>query len=400
MNPDIDFRTLPDLALRTLGGSVVWANDEFFAQRENLLLPGPAVFDQESFGHKGKVYDGWETRRRREPGHDEAIVRLGAAGILHGVVIDTAWFKGNYPPEASVEATCVSGYPSAAELNRDATWQTIVPRTVIKGDQENSFPVESRQRWTHIRLSIYPDGGVARLRVHGEVVPDPHLLDGGGIDLAALDNGGLVVGCSNMFYSSPNNLISPGLVRSMGEGWETARRRDDGNDWVTVQLAAAGTARLAELDTSYFIGNAPGWASLSGCDALSADPQRDTEWSELLPRTRLQPDTRHRFLLPEAPRTTHVRLDIYPDGGMARLRLFGSVDSHGREQAGLRWFNALPATAAIEVLTTEIGTRPDEAAALVAARPITETGSLSDSARLLLAGDAGKALEESTKPTR
>jgi allantoicase len=400
MNPDLDFRTLPDLALRTLGGSVVWANDEFFAQRENLLLPSPAVFDQEGFGHKGKVYDGWETRRRREPGHDEVIVRLGAAGIVHGVVIDTAWFKGNYPPEASVEATCVNGYPSAAELNRDATWQTIVPRTVIKGDQENNFPVESRQRWTHIRLSIYPDGGVARLRVHGEVVPDPRLLDGGGIDLAALDNGGLVVGCSNMFYSSPSNLISPGLVRTMGEGWETARRRDDRNDWVTVQLAAAGSVRLAELDTSYFIGNAPGWASLSGRDAVSTDPQGNAEWFELLPRTRLQPDTRHRVVLSDAPRATQVRLDIYPDGGMARLRLFGELDPVGRQHAGLRWFNALPPAAAIEVLTTELGTGPDEAAALVAARPITETGSLTDGVRLLLAGDAGRALEESTKPTR
>jgi allantoicase len=400
MNPDLDFRTLPDLALRTLGGSVVWANDEFFAQRENLLLPSPAVFDQEGFGHKGKVYDGWETRRRREPGHDEVIVRLGAAGIVHGVVIDTAWFKGNYPPEASVEATCVNGYPSAAELNRDATWQTIVPRTVIKGDQENNFPVESRQRWTHIRLSIYPDGGVARLRVHGEVVPDPRLLDGGGIDLAALDNGGLVVGCSNMFYSSPSNLISPGLVRTMGEGWETARRRDDRNDWVTVQLAAAGSVRLAELDTSCFIGNAPGWASLSGRDAVSTDPQGNAEWFELLPRTRLQPDTRHRVVLSDAPRATQVRLDIYPDGGMARLRLFGELDPVGRQHAGLRWFNALPPAAAIEVLTTELGTGPDEAAALVAARPITETGSLTDGVRLLLAGDAGRALEESTKPTR
>jgi allantoicase len=311
---------------------------------------------------------------------------------VHGVVVDTAWFKGNYPPEASVEATCVSGYPSALELNRDATWQTIVPRTVIKGDQENSFPVESRQRFTHIRLSIYPDGGVARLRVHGEAVPDPRLLDGGGIDLAALDNGGLVVACSNMFYSSPNNLISPGLVRTMGEGWETARRRDDGNDWVTVQLAAAGTVRLAELDTSYFIGNAPGWASLSGCDAVSTGPQGDADWFELLPRTRLQPDTRHRFLLPASPRATHVRLDIYPDGGMARFRLFGELDPVGRQQAGLRWFNALPDEAAIEALVGEARLDRQQAAGVVLSRPIADAGEVPEPARRLI---AGRRLQES-----
>ncbi len=323
MPPDADFRTWPDLAVRTLGGSVVWANDESFAERENLLLPHPARHDPDSFGHKGKVYDGWETRRRRETGHDEAIVRLGAPGIVRGVVIDTAWFTGNFPPEASVEATRVEGYPPVAEL-RDAAWEPLVPRGPLKGDAENSFPVTSPRSWTHVRLCIYPDGGVARLRVHGEVVADPRLWDGGELDLAALDNGGLVVGCSNMFYGTPNNLIFPGLARSMRDGWETARRRDEGNDWVTVRLAAPGTVRLAELDTSYFLHNAPGWARLRGCVAPAAELAPEREWFDLLPRTRLQPDTRHRFVLDGSPPATHVRLDIYPDGGMARLRLFGA----------------------------------------------------------------------------
>jgi allantoicase len=324
-----DFRTLPDLAARTLGGSVVWANDESFAERQHLILPAPPTFDAESFGHRGKVYDGWETRRRRAPGNDAAIVRLGAPGIVHGVVIDTAWFKGNFPPEASVEAACVDGYPSVDEL-LDATWHPIVGRTAIKGDtDENAFPVTSRHRWTHVRLSIYPDGGVARLRVHGEVVPDPARLEIGIVDLAALENGGRVIGCSDMFYSSPNNLILPGLARTTADGWETARRRDAGNDWVSVRLAGEGRVRLAELDTSYFVHNAPGWAALRG--------RTSGDWSELLPRTRLQPDTQHRFLLDDAPPATEVRLDIYPDGGMARLRLFGELTDTGRRDARQRW---------------------------------------------------------------
>ena len=327
------FRILPDLAVRTLGGSVVWATDESFAERQNLILARPPTFDADSFGHRGKVYDGWETRRRRAPGNDAAIVRLAAPGIIHGIVIDTSWFKGNFPPEASVEAACVDGYPSVDEL-LDATWHPMLGRTAIEGDAENAFQVTSRSRWTHVRLSIYPDGGVARLRVHGEVIPDPVRLEIGTVDLAAAENGGRVIACSDRFYGSPNNLISPGLARAPGDGWETARRRDAGNDWVSVQLAGEGRVRLAELDTSYFLYNAPGWATLRG--------RGSGDWAELLPHTRLQPDTRHQFLLDEAPPAIEVRLDIYPDGGLARLRLFGELTDAGRRDVRLRWSAAAP----------------------------------------------------------
>ena len=343
-----EFTRLPDLASRRLGGSVVDANDELFAERENLIKPEAPAYSTYTFGHKGQVYDGWETRRRREPGHDHAIIRLGAAGVVRGVVVDTAFFKGNYPPEVSVEGTGVEGYPSPAEL-REAEWLELVPRSPVKGDAQNPFVVEVPQRCTHVRLSIYPDGGVARLRVHGEVVPDPRFLPAGALDLAALVNGGVVSGCSNMFYSSPTNLISPGEARVMGEGWETARRRDDGNDWVELALAGPGVVRLAEIDTRYFVGNAPGWASLRGRDgrAGSDDP---AAWTELLPRTRLQPDTLHLFRLPAGPEITDVRLDVFPDGGLARVRLYGELSAKGLAELGLRWLNSLPAAQAGQLL--------------------------------------------------
>jgi hypothetical protein len=187
---------------------VVAANDEFFAEKENLIKPEPATHSAADFGHKGKVYDGWETRRRREPGHDWVIVRLGCQGIVHGVVVDTAFFTGNYPPEISVEAASAEGYPSPAELE-ELEWHELVGRVAATGDRVNQYPVQDRHRWTHIRLSIYPDGGVARFRAHGEIVPDPAFLTGA-IDLAALENGGRVTGCSNAFYSSPEHLIMPG----------------------------------------------------------------------------------------------------------------------------------------------------------------------------------------------
>src|ERR1700710_1730396 len=207
---------LPDLARRDLGGAVVAANDEFFAARENLVLPHAAVA-RADFGHKGKEYDGWETRRRRSPGHDWAIVRLGAPGIVAGVVIDTAFFAGNYPPRASVEGAAVEGHPSAAELEK-ADWQPLLPLSDLAGDTVNAFVVDSDRRYTHVRLSIHPDGGVARLRVHGTVVPDPRLLDAGPLDLAALENGGRGTGGSNAFYGSPHQLLGRGLARSLGGG--------------------------------------------------------------------------------------------------------------------------------------------------------------------------------------
>lgn len=327
---------LPDLAVRTFGGSVVWANDELFAGRENLVNAGPAGYSPHTFGAKGQVYDGWETRRRREPGHDEAIVRLGAPGVVRAVVVDTSHFTGNFPSEASVEALGVEGHPSVDDL-RAATWTTLVERSALQGDTANTFPVQDPHRWTHVRLTIHPDGGVARLRVHGEVVAEPVLVAAlGTVDLAALDLGGRVTRCSNLFYGSPDRLIAPGLARSMGEGWETARRRDDGNDWVEVRLAARGAVRVAELDTTWFLGNAPGAAALSSYDG-SGDPDDDTSWRPLMPRTVLQPDTRHRVLLDGAAPATHVRLDVYPDGGMARLRLWGSVTDDGLAALRSRW---------------------------------------------------------------
>ena len=368
--PDqVPFSGLPDLAVRTLGGSVVYANDELFAERENLITAAPAVFAPATFGPKGQVYDGWETRRRRERGHDHAIVRLGAAGIVHGVVVDTSFFTGNYPPEVSVEATGAEGFPSPADL-AGADWVTLVPRSPAKGDARNTFEVSDPHRYTHVRLSIYPDGGVARLRVHGEVVPDPRFL-AGTLDLAAAENGGTITGCSDMFYSSAAHLIAPGRARTMGEGWENARRRDDGNDWVSLRLALPGRIRYAELDTSLFVGNAPGWARLSGSGAgpgasagagLGAGPGSGRgsgpgagsgsgeEWFDLLPRTRLQPDTRHRFRLAGRPAVAAARLYVYPDGGMARLRLWGEADPAAHQVAAARWLDALPPAQAATVL--------------------------------------------------
>ncbi|GGO92538.1 allantoicase [Wenjunlia tyrosinilytica] len=347
---DFAFTGLVDLADRRLGAGVVAANDESFAERENLLRPQAPHFDPEAFGHKGKVMDGWETRRRRgadagdphpaDTDHDWALIRLGAPGIVRGIVVDTAHFRGNHPQAISVEAAGVDGSPGPGELLADhVEWEEIVPRSPVRGHAANGFTVGAERRFTHLRLKQYPDGGVARLRVHGEVVADPRWLETlGTFDLVALENGGVVEDASDRFYSPPANMILPDRSRTMDDGWENRRRRDRGNDWVRLRLAGHGGIRAVEIDTSNYKFNAPGWAALSGFDATSgADIADPDAWFEIIGRTRLEPDAFHRFPLGSVRSATHVRIDVFPDGGIARLRLHGTLTAKGRQALADRW---------------------------------------------------------------
>src|SRR6266536_962895 len=249
--------TETDLASRWLGGSVLAASDESFGEKENLLTPSAAAFEPGRYGHRGEIVDGWETRRRREPGHDWALVRLGAPGLVTSVEIDTSFFTGNHPEHASVEACGCDGYPGPAELTDPAAgWVPIVPRSPLLGDARNTFAVSDPRRFTHLRLAIFPDGGVARLRAHGQVVPDPRDIDGLTVDLASQRYGGTVVASSDDFYTSARLLNRPDTARSMGEGWETRRRRDAGHDYAVIRLALAGHIRQLIVDTAHFKYNA------------------------------------------------------------------------------------------------------------------------------------------------
>ena len=334
------FTQLTDLASRALAAGVIAANDELFALRENLINPWEPAFDPSDFGHKGKVYDGWETRRRREPGHDWAIVRLGTPGVVRGVVVDTAWFKGNYPPFISVEAVNVEGYPPVDEL-LDAEWTPLVPRSDCRGDAKNYYAVDDERCWTHVRLCIHPDGGVARFRVHGEAMVDPQFL-GGTVDLVAAENGGRLVSTSDAFYSTPAQIILPGRARNMGEGWENARRRGEGNDFAVFALGVPGMIRHLEVDTSYFVGNAPGWVRVSVADARTHDLADDASWAPILEKRPVLADTRHRFTAERQVEATHARLDVYPDGGLSRLRLWGELSGSTLKSLQERWDSLRP----------------------------------------------------------
>lgn len=322
----MDFTQLIDLASEKLGGAVLFANDDFFAPKENLIKPGAPIWIEGKYTDDGKWMDGWESRRRRSPRLEEpfdwCVIRLGMPGQINGVVVDTAYFKGNFPSHCSLEACTADGHPDITELVHSTTeWREILPLSELEGDAQNKFEIAQTERVTHLRFKIYPDGGVARLRVHGNVVPDWDALKkrNSEIDLAAAENGGDVYVASNEFFGHRQNLIMPGLAHDMSDGWETRRRRGPGHDWCIVKLGSKGTITRVEVDTSFFRGNYPESCTLEGGDG--------TEWRELLPKSKLQAHTKHIYadVLADLGPVTHVRFNISPDGGVSRLRLFGRI---------------------------------------------------------------------------
>jgi allantoicase len=321
MTGTFEFTDLPDLAAERIGGRVVAVNDEFFAPKENLLKLEKPVWREGEYTDRGKWMDGWETRRRRTPGHDWAIIRLGFAGVVRGVVIDTSYFTGNYPEQASLEGARLDADPTEPS---QVTWRPLLAPTPLQGNAANPIAIpQPGDPVSHLLFNIYPDGGVARLRVYGDVVPADRNFLGDEVDLAALANGGVVIACSDRHYGNPQNMLQPGRSTFMGDGWETRRRRGPGNDWAVVRLGHRGIIARAELDTDHFKGNAPGSARLEGCDAAGPFDLERARWQPLIPESPLQPDHRHVWDRLPSHQATHVRLSIYPDGGVARLRLIG-----------------------------------------------------------------------------
>lgn len=333
------FLELIDLASEAVGGRALETSDDFFAPMSDLLKTAPAVFIPGKFTEFGKWMDGWESRRKRNIGpgndHDWCIIELGLPGVIRGFNVDTAHFTGNYPEYCAIDAI-----ESATQPKTDAAWVEILPKTRLQGGTENLFGIQNDRRWTHLRLRIFPDGGVARLRVHGVVIPDVKKLAASKevIDLAGAENGGTVLGASDMYFGQKDNLIFPGRAKTMGEGWETRRKRGPGHDWIVVKLGASGKVRKIEVDTNHFKGNFPESCSVEACvypsrDLLACDlrDRGDLVWKEILPRTKLQAHTQHFFekelhAAALGAKYDYVRLNIYPDGGISRLRVHGTVE--------------------------------------------------------------------------
>ncbi|KVE39774.1 allantoicase [Burkholderia sp. TSV86] len=319
-------RRYMNLADPRLGAKALFASDEFFAPKERMLDPEPAVFIPGKYDDHGKWMDGWETRRKRTTGHDFCVIKLARPGVVHGVDLDTSYFTGNFPPAASIEA-CVSDNDTPSD---HADWHTLVPATTLQGNQHHYVAVSDPRPYTHLRVNLYPDGGLARLRVYGQPQRDwTRAVRGELVDLAAIENGAYLVAANNEHFGPASRMLMPGRGANMGDGWETRRRREPGNDWAIVALARAGVIRRVEIDTAHFKGNFPDRCSLQAASVVGGtDASLVTQamfWPTLLDEQPLKMDSIHTFdaQLAVLGPVTHVRLNIHPDGGVSRLRIWG-----------------------------------------------------------------------------
>lgn len=323
-----------NMADARLGAVALSSSDEFFAPAERMLQPGEPEWRAGVYDANGKWMDGWETRRRRGTGYDYCIVRLAAPCTLTLLDIDTRYFTGNYPPFASVQACRLTGNP-----DQQTVWTELLPRASLRGDARNFFELGHGDIWTHLKLNIYPDGGVARLRAYGSVHCDWAQGVAGDraardpVDLAAALNGGRALACSDEHYGSMRNLLLPGRGTSMADGWETRRRREPGHDWVLLRLGTAGRIRAVEIDTAHFKGNFPHQVSIHAAlldtDAVGDLRAESLYWPVMLEPQLLQADRVARFgdELRDLGIVSHVRVNIHPDGGLSRVRLLGIPES-------------------------------------------------------------------------
>lgn len=327
-----NFNNFIDLASGKIGGKVLYATDEFFAEKENLIKPGRGVFLPDRYTDRGKWMDGWETRRRRTPGHDWCIVRLGAPGMIRGLDIDTHHFIGNHPPFAAVEGLYSDSEPADWCDADNLPWQTILKKSPLQPGSQNLFAVRNASVFSHLRLHIFPDGGVARFRAYGEVHRDwSKISENDLLDLAMVTNGGRALICNDMFFSAMENLILPAPAQNMGDGWETKRSRNPDNvDWVILRLGYPGMVQKIIVDTRHFKGNYPAACAIDACYSASDENviKDAVEWTCLLNRQKLEADREHIFesdaINAHGP-VSHVKLKIYPDGGISRLRIFGCI---------------------------------------------------------------------------
>jgi len=337
------FRGFPDLASEALGGKALLASDEFFAGKERMLLPHEPEWREGVYTPLGKWMDGWEPRRRRAPGHDWCIVQLGVPGDLVGVDIDTRWFTGNNAPYASLWATVAAADATPEWLRDHAAWTCVLEQVPIDKGGHNVCALRPFEGATHVRLDIYPAGGVARLRVHGRPRPRPSSTNAR-IDLLSVERGGRALACSDAYFARMDNLVLPFPPPTMGDGWETKRSPIPKQDWVVLALGEPGTIDEIVIDTAHFKGNYPEAAKIDAIYWPGAEPHAltsSTDWEEIVPPVKLGPSREHPCAVSKKGPWTHLRMTILTDGGVARLRAFGTptTTAPGKVDPLLRFVN-------------------------------------------------------------
>jgi allantoicase len=321
-----------DLISAPLGSKILSFSDEYFAAAENLITPTPPVRKPGVFVHTGAWYDGWETRRHNTEPADWVVLRLGtASGKVAGIEIDTAHFNGNHAPEIVVEGAFVTDEKEEEEVKKPgySGWETILAKQECGPSQRHGWLLDNitEKAYTHVRLLMFPDGGIARFRLYGVAVPVFPQDTSAVFELSATVMGGVATSCSDQHFGTKDNLLLPGRGKDMGDGWETKRTRGEHVDWTIVRLGAKGEIDSIVVDTAHFRGNFPQKVQvLAG--SFAKDPAHDDkEWVEVLEPQKTGPDKEHVYKeeLKEIKGRgyTHAKLVIIPDGGVKRFRVFG-----------------------------------------------------------------------------
>jgi len=316
-----------NLADPRLGSKVIFKTDDFFASASRIINPNQPIFKDGVFDKHGKWMDGWETRRRRGKGFDYLIIKLGKPGRIFSVDIDTTHFSGNQPMYASLEA-CQSN----KKLNSNSKWIKILNNKKLGPNKNHKFSIKNKSIFTHVKFNIYPDGGIARLRLYGEIETKNINYGSKTINLTSMINGASIVGCNNEHFGKAENLLAPGKGKNMGDGWETRRSRGKNFDWLIIKMGRAGKINKIEIDTHHFKGNYPDRCSVQGTfisKKLSNNSivKKSNKWKTLVNKAKLHPHKKHNFKNKKLKKNkiNYIRINIYPDGGISRIRTFGRV---------------------------------------------------------------------------
>ena len=314
---------LIDLAQPRLGTKVIYKTDDFFASASRIISPTNPVFKEGVFDKHGKWMDGWESRRKRTLGHDFIILKLGKPGKISKVDVDTSHFNGNQPGMVSIE-----GANSNSNKINQFKWVPILSKKKTKANSHHYFSINNKKIFTHIKFNIFPDGGVARLRLYGSIAKSNNLKNKK-INLASLLDGASVIACNNEHFGKAENILAPGKAKNMGDGWETRRRRDKGNDWLILNSIDGSFIDKIEISTHHFKGNFPSHCSLQAAYLNTKNSKKivnsSNKWRYLLKNTKLSANKTHTFKnsLMKKEKINYIKINIFPDGGISRFKIFG-----------------------------------------------------------------------------
>lgn len=249
--------------------------------------------------------------------------------------IDTAFFDGNHAEAIAVQGVSIigDGADQKVENLKHEEWQKEEQLGMREcgPSRRQAWKVQEGSEITHVRLCMYPDGGIARFRLYGEAIPVYPEDKNEELELSAAVMGGVAVSCSDEHFGKRGNLLLPGRGVDMGDGWETKRSREKSHeDWVVVRLGARGVVKRIVVDTMHFRGNYPKGVRVEGVDAVGEEIVEggDGKWEEICGiQQGLEPDMEREFRDKEVQREkvcTYVKLTISPDGGVKRFRVFGT----------------------------------------------------------------------------